>query len=131
MPIIRFSGVKAQRAVIFDMMYQIKIWAAFVEGLEIGPEHVRPIYMPIIQENPGECVIFEVLELFSVSLNGTARTTGMRKELCQSIESGFNEFVTTGKLTVTPKKAVVIIRMVDRAEGEFHHWPIPNLLRSL
>lgn len=126
MPISKFSGFEMEtEETIREIFSEIKIWVSSVESLEIGPEHVRPIYSPVVQEIPGECVIFEILELFSVSLAGTARTVDMKKDLCLSIEAGLNKFADTGKLKVRPKKAVIIIRTVDRDEWEFHSWDIP------
>ena len=127
MPIVRVSGLEGETdKTIRGTFPKIKIWVASVKRLDVGTEHVRPIYFEIIQEVPGECVIFEVLELFNESLAGTFRDAGIRKALCKSIEAGFNEFISTEKLNARPKEAVVIICTVDRSEWEFHHWDIPD-----
>ena len=123
MPIVKFSGIEAGPKVIAEMIQQIKLWVSSVKELEIGPEHVRPIFVPTIQENQGECVIFEIPELFTKSFKGTARTPSMKKDLCKAIKEGFNGFALEKKLST--QKAVTIIHMVDREQGEFDHWDLP------
>lgn len=124
MPILEFMGVEAERDVIIDLIRESKVWVASVKSLGVGVEHVIPIFVPSVQENPGECVMFYVQELFTVSFAGAPRTTNSRKELAKAIEEGFNTFVATGRLAVRPKKVVVVTRMVDREEWEYHIWNI-------
>jgi len=124
MPILEFMGPKADYDVIIELIREIKVWVASVKSLGVGIEHVTPIFVPSIQEHPGECVVFYVQELFTVSFAGVHRTTSSRKELAKAIEEGFNVFVATDKLSVKPKKVVVVTRMVDREEWEYHGWKI-------
>ncbi len=126
MPILEFMGPEAERDVIIELIRQIKVWVASVESLGVGIEHVTPIYVSSVQENAGECVVFYVQELFTVSFAGIPRTTSSRKELAKAIEEGFNAFVATGKLAVKPKKVTVVTRMVDREEWEYHGWDIKS-----
>jgi len=67
MPIIQFVGVEAEREVILELIREIKVWVASVESLEVEQQYVTPIFVPSIQENPGECVVFYVQELFTIS----------------------------------------------------------------
>jgi len=54
------------------------------------------------------------------------RTADIRRELSQAIEKGFNDFIAIGKLDVEPIDVMVVTRMVDRDEGEYHHWSVPS-----
>ena len=126
MPILEFMGPEAERDIIIELICSIKVWVASVESLGVGTEHVTPIFVPSIQEHPGECVVFYVQELFTVSFAGVHRTTSSRKELAKAIEEGFNVFVATGKLAVRPKKVVVVTRMVDCEKWEYHGWVIES-----
>jgi len=98
MPIIQFIGPEASREVILELIREIKTWAASVKSLGVTAEHVTPIFVPSIQENAGECVVFYVQELFMVSFTGKTRTTFVRRELALAIEKGFDAFVNADKL---------------------------------
>ncbi len=126
MPILEFMGPEAERDIIIELIREIKVWVVSIKSLGVGIEHVTPIFVPSIQENAGECVVFYVQELFTVSFAGKTRTTKIRTELAKAIEKGFNAFVATGKLAVRPKKVVVVTRMVDRKKWEYHGWVIES-----
>jgi len=126
MPIVQVIGPEGKPEVILELIDLIPVWVASIEGLDVGVEHVTPFFVPSMQKNPGKCVVFYVQELFEVSLAGKPRTAGIRKELSQAIESGFNEFIATRKLDVRPKSVTVVIRRVDLSEGEYHNWVVPS-----
>jgi hypothetical protein len=134
MPIVQFVGPKAEIDVILELINQIPLWVASVEGLGVGIKDVTPIFISSIQKNPGECVVFYVQELFEVSLTGKSRTPGIRKALSRAIENGFNEFIATGKLAVRPTNVTVVTRRVHPDEGEYHNWDVPSdeeILKSM
>jgi len=124
MPILQFVGLKAKQEVILELIDQITEWVASVKELEIGVENVTPIFVPSIQKNPGECVVFYVQELFEVSFTGKPRIADDRKKLYQAIKSGFNKFIATEKLDVRPTSVTVVIRRVDLDEEEYCRWDV-------
>lgn len=130
MPIVKFFGLEAEDEVIRRMIRQIKIWVSSVKSLKVKPGNVTPVYFSVIQENPGECVVFEIPELFTVSFEGATRTPSMKKALCKAIKKGFLAFVLKEHFKVKPKRVVVIIHMVDRKKGEYDHGDVPLLPKS-
>lgn len=125
MPIVRILGPEAEHEQILELLQEVKKWVSSVQSLEITPQNVTPIFVPSVQENPGESVIFYIDELFTRSKSGRERVTDDRTALSKAIEKGFNEFVADEKLQIWPNSVTVVIYMVDPYKGEYYYRTIP------
>ncbi|XLQ20164.1 MAG: hypothetical protein ACKUBY_00085 [Candidatus Moraniibacteriota bacterium] len=128
MPIFDLKGLVITDETNLKLITGIKTWVSSIESLDIEPENVFPrIYKPgfIIQENSGELVTVEILELFTVGYNNMPRTTKTRKEICEALKAGFNQFIgghRWAKEEVKPKSIVIVTNMKDRDALEYFQW---------
>ena len=141
MPIVDFEDIQFEnRDLKTNLMHEVQVWVSGIKELEVGPEHVVPGIKEVMRLEPGKIIVIYVQELFTESMSGKLRDAETRKKIIQIIKTGFNHFIASHEdefvddveqavdqpyINIRPREVVVVIRMVDRNEGEYDSWTVP------